>query len=73
MGGPMLMMGFTADGQVSEQMVGDRDRRFGVSSAEIRKQRADIPHPPVDPEADAWQKGIVQQLRVERIADRKEP
>ena len=67
LGAPMLMMGFTADGQVNEQMVGDRDRRFGVSTVEIRKQRADIPSPGVDPAADAWQKGIVEQVRVEQI------
>ncbi len=30
MGTPMLMMGFTADGQANEQMIADRDRRLDV-------------------------------------------
>ncbi len=71
LGTPMLMMGFTADGQVSEDMVADRDRRFHVSSAEKRKKRADIAYPPVDPSADAWQKGEVAQLelKIGKIGD----
>jgi len=52
LGTPSLMMGFTADGQVDEAMVNARDRRFGVSSAEKRRNRADIAYPPVDPDAD---------------------
>lgn len=59
---PMLMMGFTADGQVDERRVADRDARFGISSAQVRSKRDDIPYPTVDPDADAWQKGIVLQL-----------
>ncbi len=63
-GAPMLMMGFTADGQASEEMVAERDRRFHVSSAEKRKNRADIAYPRIDPSADAWQKGDVAQLEL---------
>jgi hypothetical protein len=62
-GSPMLMMGFTRDGQADEGMVAARDRRFDVSSAENRRNRADIEYAPIDPEADAWQKGIVVQLQ----------
>jgi hypothetical protein len=61
-GHPLLMMGFTADGQANQQMVADRDKRFTVSSEENRKNRADIQPPPIDPGADAWQKGQVVQL-----------
>ena len=64
LGPPMLMMGFTADGQANEAMAAERDQRFNVSSSEKRKQRADIVYPPIDAEADAWQKGIVPQLQV---------
>ena len=60
-GGPMLMMGFTQDGQMNEAAVAERDRRFNVSSAEKRQHRADIDYPPIDADADAWQKGIVMQ------------
>ena len=62
-GSPLLMMGFTRDGQADEAMVAARDRRFDVSSAENRRNRADIEHTPIDPDADSWQKGIVVQLR----------
>lgn len=59
---PMLMMGFTQDGQANEQLVAERDKRFGVSSVENKKKRADINYPPIDPGADAWQKDVVVQL-----------
>ncbi|HEY1043347.1 MAG TPA: OBAP family protein [Telluria sp.] len=62
-GAPQLMMGFTADGQISEAMVADRDKRFSISSTDKRKQRADIPSPPIDPGADAWQHGMVYQMQ----------
>jgi hypothetical protein len=63
LGIPMLMMGFTREGQADERMVAERDGRFGVSSEENRRKRATIPYPAVDPDADAWQQGIVVQLR----------
>jgi hypothetical protein len=69
LGAPMLMMGFTADGQANEHMIAERDRRFDVSSAELRQRRADIPYASIDPEADAWSKGIVMQLNVERLSE----
>jgi hypothetical protein len=63
-GAPMLMMGFTADGQAEDTMIAKRDHRFDISSADKRAQRADIVYPAIDPDADAWQKGIVQQLEL---------
>lgn len=66
-GTPMLMMGFTADGQASPEMIADRDRRMNISSDELRQRRADISYPSIDPDADAWSKGIVLQLRTERL------
>jgi hypothetical protein len=63
LGTPMLMMGFTQDGQLDEGLVAERDARFGVSSAEKRRARADIAYPPIDPEADAWQRQIIVQLQ----------
>ena len=62
LGSPALMMGFLKDGQLNKQMEQDRDRRFGVSTADKKKNRADIPAPPVQPGADAWQTGDVVQL-----------
>ncbi|MGZ8260731.1 MAG: OBAP family protein [Caldimonas sp.] len=61
-GVPQLMMGFTADGQLDPQMVSERDKRFGVSSADKRAARKDITPPPIDAGADAWQKGRVVQI-----------
>lgn len=62
LGVPQLMMGFTADGQANPKMVSDRDNRFGIQSAEKKKERADIPAPKIDPGADAWSKGNVIQI-----------
>jgi hypothetical protein len=63
LGVPQVMMGFVADGQADTEMVAERDRRFGISSEEKKKNRADIPTPSIDPGADAWQKGNIVQLR----------
>jgi hypothetical protein len=65
LGHPMLMMGFTADGQVNAQMVAERDQRFGVDSEEKRKDRAGIAAPAIAAGADAWQTGDVVQLALE--------
>ena len=59
---PQLMMGFTADGQADPSMVAARDRRFGIDSAGRRRDRERIPAPPIDPGADAWQRGQVVQV-----------
>jgi hypothetical protein len=69
LGTPLLMAGFTADGQIDTAMVGQRDRRMHVSMAEKRRQRADIQVPPVLPGANAWEKGEVRQLQVVNSAD----
>jgi len=66
-GSPMLMMGFTQDGQLNEKLVQDRDQRFNVSSAQKREQRADIAYPEIAPQADAWEKGIVPQLQLTQV------
>ncbi|AKD54551.1 OBAP family protein [Spirosoma radiotolerans] len=62
LGSPALMMGFLKDGQINKQLEQNRDRRFEVSTADKKKKRADIPAPPVQPGADAWQTGDVVQL-----------
>lgn len=64
LGSPMLMMGFIADGQIDEQLLAARDRRFDVSSTELRQKRADISYPPIDAQADAWSRSIVMQLQM---------
>lgn len=52
LGTPHLMAGFTADGQLRPELLTARDARFGISTAEKRAKRADIPEVPVDPAAD---------------------
>jgi hypothetical protein len=54
-GVPQLMMGFTADGQVDQRLVDERNRRFGIDAADVRANRADIAAPPIAAGADAWQ------------------
>lgn len=61
-GHPLLMMGFTADGQIDEAMLADRDRRFGTSTSEKRRNRANIAAAPPDLAADSWKSGRVLQL-----------
>jgi len=64
---PQLMMGFTEDGQVHEAMVGERDRRLGISTADRRQKRADIPTPSVAEGANSWQSGQTVQTRIEAL------
>lgn len=68
LGVPMLMMGFTRDGQLDEARVQERDQRFDVSSQRKRENRTDITYPVVDTDADAWQKGIALQLEARPVS-----
>lgn len=68
-GAPAIMMGFTQDGQLHPDLVRQRDERMDISSAERKKNRADIPMPQVVPGANAWEKGEVRQLVVSSAAD----
>jgi hypothetical protein len=61
-GHPLLMMGFTADGQINQGMIADRDKRFGVSAEKEKEDRQDIHPPPVLPGANSWQTGETLQL-----------
>ncbi|WP_205509549.1 OBAP family protein [Longitalea arenae] len=68
-GAPMIMMGFTKDGQLKQQLIEDRDKRFNISTAERKKDRANIPVPAIDPMANAWEKGEIRQLVITDKAD----
>jgi Protein of unknown function (DUF1264) len=67
MGIPRLMMGFTADGQINQSLLQDRDQRFGLSFEAERQNRADIPMPQVVAGANCWQSGKVMQLKLEEV------
>ncbi|GAB3928504.1 OBAP family protein [Larkinella terrae] len=70
LGPPMIMMGFTKEGQLSDSLLARRDQRFRVLTAEKRQNRADIPTPTVQPGANAWERGEIRQLTV---TDAKQP
>lgn len=69
LGIPQLMMGFTQDGQLKPELLQDRDRRFGVSKAEIGRSRADLlaGAPPVAAGADGWTGGQSPQLVLQTV------
>jgi len=64
-GPPILMMGLTADDQVDQALLNDRDRRFGVSTEEKKRHREDIPMPNVDAGANAWEKDNAWHAKME--------
>lgn len=64
LGPPQIMMAFTEDGQLPQELIEARDKRLALSrsTAERRKERADIKGSPVAPGADHWQDGPARQL-----------
>jgi hypothetical protein len=63
-GAPMLMMGFTKDGQIHPELVAERDKRFGISTAKRQADRRNISIPKIDEMANAWEKGEVRQFAI---------
>jgi hypothetical protein len=61
-GSPMIMMGFTKEGQLRKGLIEERDKRFNVSTSEKKRNREDIPTPQVDAMANAWEKGYLRQF-----------
>jgi len=68
-GAPMIMMGFTKDGQINQQLVDDRDKRFKISTGDKKKNREDIPMPKVDPNANAWERNEFRQFVITNSID----
>jgi hypothetical protein len=66
-GVPQLMMGFTADGQIDEAMLEERDRRFGLSWRKRRAQRADIPPHAPFPGSNSWESGRSVQTSLREV------
>lgn len=69
LGAPIVMMGFTKDGQIHPKLVNDRDKRFDVSTAEKKKQRANIAVPRIDSIANSWEKGHLRQFLISDRVD----
>jgi hypothetical protein len=63
------MMAFTADGQLNEQLVEDRDRRLGKNTAELRESRAKSVTPPegIAPGANHWTHGKAWQTDMKMV------
>lgn len=68
-GSPMIMMGFTKEGQLNPALIKERDERFGISTEERKKNREDIPMPEVDPMANSWERGIYRQFTISTAVD----
>jgi hypothetical protein len=68
-GSPMIMMGFTKDGQIHPELVAERDKRFNISALKKKENRKDIPMPEVDPMANAWEKGELRQFIITNKTD----
>ncbi|KAL4855172.1 Oil body-associated protein 1A [Chlorella vulgaris] len=68
-GPPQLMMAFTADGQLRQELLDERDQRYGISTADKRRQREQLQLPErVLPGADHWQSGgSVWQVTMEQV------
>lgn len=69
LGSPMIMMGFTKDGQINPTLLSARDKRFKISTSDIKSKRADIKMPKIDPLANAWEKGKIRQFTISSKAD----
>lgn len=64
---PQLMMGFTQDGQIDEEMVADRDKRFGIDWKHKRLNRSDIPTPAVVQGTNFWESGPTVQTQLQEL------
>ncbi|GBG84909.1 hypothetical protein CBR_g39370 [Chara braunii] len=56
-GPPQLMMAFRNEGQMDEALLQGRDRRYGISTEELKRKRRDITGPDLGrhPSADWWE------------------
>ncbi|KAF1976293.1 DUF1264-domain-containing protein [Bimuria novae-zelandiae CBS 107.79] len=59
LGIPEIVNGYTANGQLDDTYVGNRDEIFGLNHTAIRENRSDIVAPPVVDGADSWKRGFV--------------
>lgn len=65
-GMPLLMMGFTNADQIKDSLLIARDKAFNISFSEKRAQRKDLPSPVIQPGANAWEKGEIYQLEIQK-------
>jgi len=68
-GSPMIMMGFTKEGQLNPKLLSDRDSRFNVSTQKKKENRRDIPLPKIESGANAWERGEIRQFIITNKPD----
>jgi hypothetical protein len=73
LGHPLLMAGFTADGQADPALIAARDERMDVSSSARREARSSIAAPEIADGADAWERGEVLQLELKQTRAKAPP
>ena len=67
LGIPQLMMGFTRDGQIRQDLLQDRGKRFDVADQTLRRDRDDIQATDIVPGANRWESGKTVQLKLEEV------
>ena len=67
LGIPQLMMGFTRDGQVHQDLLQDRGKRFDVAARILKGDRDDIQATDIVPGANQWETGKTVQLKLEEV------
>lgn len=69
------MMAFTNDDQVKQELLDDRDKRYGTSTLELRGHRNEAVRQPDSKAtgADCWESGASFQTRMEEINLKREP
>lgn len=70
LGIPQLMMGFTRDGQIRQDMLQDRDKRFDVANQALKGHRDDIQATDIAAGANHWESGKTYQLKLEEVSIR---
>lgn len=73
LGHPLLMAGFTADGQADPALLAARDERMDLSTAARRESRSSIATPLIVDGADAWERGEVLQLELKQTRAKAPP
>ncbi len=69
LGIPQLMMGFTKDGQLKQELIDARDKELGISTAKKKQDRKDLAASmhPVVAGANGWETGKSPQLVLDKL------
>ena len=67
LGEPKLMMAFTEDNQIKDELVMRRDDLYGITKEELKRNRLDIEVPVILSGADAWKSGKATVIDVKQV------